>query len=183
MSLTTAADFKEQFPARLASGQSRVLKQHRGNGGIGVWKVALVADGPPRRSPDSPGRQAIVRIQHAAPRDAVTEDVALGTFMDRCEQYFAGSGRLIDQAFAERLPEGMIRAYLVRDEVVGFARQQAAVPAHDNDVPPPDRVLGLPATKTMYDPSEPEFQTLKTRLERDVWTATASVPGARSGNG
>jgi hypothetical protein len=162
---TTFAEFKGQFPARLVSGQPRVLKQNRGNGGIGVWKVALLGD------------NAMVRIQHAAPRDAVTEDVALATFMDRCHQYFTGAGRLIDQAFATRLPEGMIRAYLVQDEVVGFARQQPRTPSPDTDTPPPNEVLGLPAAKTMYEASEPEFANLKARLEQEWVPALPALVG------
>jgi hypothetical protein len=34
--------FVTEFPATLALGNPRVLKQHRGNGGIGVWKVQAV---------------------------------------------------------------------------------------------------------------------------------------------
>src|SRR6185295_18882577 len=34
----SAAELREQLPARLAGGP-RVLKQHRGMGGQGVWKV------------------------------------------------------------------------------------------------------------------------------------------------
>jgi hypothetical protein len=162
---TTFAEFKDQFAARLAAGNPRVLKQNRGNGGIGVWKVALLDD------------NTMVRVQHAAPRDAVTEDVAIGTFMDRCRQYFAGAGRLIDQAFVTRLPEGMIRAYLVQDEVVGFARQQPRTPSPDTETPPPNEVLGLPAAKTMYDSSEPEFANLKASLENDWVPALPGLVG------
>src|ERR1700757_172035 len=36
-----AAEFRQEFPVRLPTG-SRVLKQNRGNGGQGVWKVELV---------------------------------------------------------------------------------------------------------------------------------------------
>jgi hypothetical protein len=135
-----------------------VLKQNRGNGGIGVWKVALVDDSPPVPA------DAIVRVQHAAPRDDVTEDIRLGEFMHRCEQYFANSGKLIDQPFVGRLAEGMIRAYLVRDEVVGFARQQ---PSSGADAPAANRVLGMPAAKTMYDPSEPSFASLRASLGQE----------------
>src|SRR5882724_13714670 len=35
----TAADFGDAFPSRLKSAGPRVLKQNRGNGGQGVWKV------------------------------------------------------------------------------------------------------------------------------------------------
>jgi uncharacterized protein DUF6815 len=157
----TVREFRDRFPASLGVGQPRVLKQNRGNGGIGVWKVTRVGHGD------------IVRVQHAAPRDDVTEDLTLGEFMDRCEGYLAGSGKLIDQPFVERLSDGMIRAYLVRNEVVGFAHQQPAVPSSDNDAPAPDKVLGMPAAKTMYNATEATFASLRDRLERE-W-----VPGLR----
>src|SRR5262245_1363637 len=40
----TAPEFGSAFPARLQASGPRVLKQNRGNGGQGVWKVELVAD-------------------------------------------------------------------------------------------------------------------------------------------
>lgn len=156
----TISQFREQFPSRLRDGQPRVLKQNRGNGGIGVWKVTLLRGVP-----------AIVRVQHAAPRNDVTEDVTLESFMNWCDRYFAGSAPLIDQAFVSRLAAGMIRAYLVQDEVVGFARQQPEVPSDDSDAPAADKVLGMPAAKTMYPAFEPTLAALKHTLERE-W-----VPG------
>ena len=156
----TVDEFRTGFPRVLANGQPRVLKQHRGNGGIGVWKVT-----PLDRDAN------IVRVQHAAPRDDVTEEMPLAEFMDRCSPYFAAAGRLIDQPFAPRLAEGMIRAYLVEREVVGFASQQPASRAVNPNGPDPERVLGMPAAKTMYPAKEPQFAALRSRLE-DEW-----VPG------
>jgi hypothetical protein len=158
----TRAAFREQFPSSVRAG-ARVLKQNRGNGGLGVWKVVLVDDA-------DDASDALVRVQHAAPRDDVTEDVTLDEFMDRCEQYFAGAGKLVDQAFVARLSEGMIRAYVVQSEVVGFARQQ---PSSDDDAPAHDAVLGLPAAKSMFTASEPAFAALRSTLERE-W-----IPGLR----
>lgn len=56
---STVAEFSEVFPARLAAGGARVLKQDRGNGGIGVWKVELLS-GPVGSSTNAgpTGRQA-----------------------------------------------------------------------------------------------------------------------------
>jgi hypothetical protein len=165
----TPHEFREQFPPRVGIGDARVLKQNRGNGGIGVWKVALVDDVPSgvATTPDD----AIVRVQHAASRDDVTEDISLGEFMDRCDRYFAGAGKLIDQPFVARLSEGMIRAYLAQGEVVGFARQQPAV---DENAAAPGKVLGMPAAKTMYDAAETAFASLRASLEQE-W-----VPGLRT---
>jgi hypothetical protein len=129
-----------------------VLKQNRGNGGIGVWKVtALDADA------------SAVRVQHAAPRDDATEDVTLTEFIDRCAPMLSGGGKLVDQPFSERISEGMIRAYLVEREVVGFARQHPTSSAASF----PDRVLGLPSAKTMYDAEASEFAQLREQLEAE----------------
>jgi hypothetical protein len=152
------ADFEEfasRFPEILSAGRPRVLKQNRGNGGIGVWKVVPV------------GPAGTVRVQHAAPRDDVTEDLGLADFVMRCHPYFAGGGTLVDQPYASRLAEGMIRAYLVEQEVVGFARQRPVSRADDPAAPPPDRVLGIPSAKTMYPAEHPEFAALRERLERE----------------
>src|SRR5215470_1086999 len=50
---TTLEEFRRELPQCLAEGKPRVLKQYRGNGGIGVWKVEAV---------DPRGR---VRVRHA----------------------------------------------------------------------------------------------------------------------
>jgi hypothetical protein len=97
--------FVERFPSKLAVGSPRVLKQHRGNGGIGVWKVEPL---------QTATGGADIRIQHAAPRHGTTEDLTIGEFVGRMTQYFGDGGHLIDQAFATRVSEGMVRAYLVR---------------------------------------------------------------------
>jgi hypothetical protein len=137
-----------------------VLKQNRGNGGLGVWKVvALDADA------------WVVRVQHAARRDDVTEDLTLVEFMDRCAPMLVGGGKLVDQPFSERIRDGMIRAYLVEQEVVGFARQQPTSRSVDSAAPDLDRVLGLPSAKTMYEGDAREFARLRERLEAE-W-----VPG------
>src|SRR5262245_4267376 len=39
---TTLEQFRQELPQCLAEGKPRVLKQNRGNGGIGVWKVEAV---------------------------------------------------------------------------------------------------------------------------------------------
>jgi hypothetical protein len=167
------SEFRAHFPECLAAAHPRVLKQNRGNGGIGVWKVALVDD-TSRHTTTTPTAETMVRVQHAAPRDNVTEDLALGVFIERCNRYFERGGKLIDQPFVTRLADGMIRAYLVVGDVVGYARQQPAVPATATNAVPPDNVLGMPSGKTMYNADEPTFDALRTRLEHE-W-----VPGLRT---
>jgi hypothetical protein len=149
----TVEELEERFPARLASDGPRVLKQLRGNGGIGTWKVELMSGADDQR----------VRVQHARVREPVTEDLPLRDFMESCAKYFSGSGCVVDQAFQPRIVEGMIRCYFVEDGVVGFARQKP----DEALLAEPTKIMGLPSAKTMYGPSEPEFQTLKARVESE----------------
>jgi hypothetical protein len=150
----TLAELEQGLPTSLIRG-ARVLKQDRGNGGLGVWKVALV------EAATAATAESVVRIQHAAPRDDATEDVSLGEFMARWDSQFANDGTVIDQPFVARLRDGMVRAYVVRDRVAGFAHQQPD-PAMD-----PTRVLGMPSAKAMSNADNPNYASLRARLERD----------------
>jgi hypothetical protein len=149
----TFEDFCERFPARLAASDGpRVVKQYRGNGGIGVWKVEQLAC-------------STVRVQGARRRVYDTEDLDLDAFIERCAgcfDYSGGEGRLIDQPFQPRITEGLIRCYLVKDRVVGFCRQYP-----DPSAPDPGRIFGLPAAKTMFPPEEPVFAMLRAALESE----------------
>ncbi len=159
----TPEAFKVEFPQRLAESGPRVLKQNRGNGGIGVWKVELATD--------AAGADPLVQVLHAR-RGSQVELMRLGAFMARCETYLGGSGRLIDQPFQPRLPDGMIRCYMSQGAVVGFGHQLIKAL-----IPPPPASAGpeaaLPGPRIMHPPDAPEFQALRARLESD-W-----VPGLR----
>jgi hypothetical protein len=157
----TVEEFSNQFPVNLAAGGARVLKQYRGNGGIGVHKVELVAQSPPGENP-------IVRVQSARMRDETTEDIPLAEFVQRCNRYFAysdGAGRLVDQPFQPRITEGIVRCYLVKGEVVGFARQYPS--PLSGDPAAPRSVFGLPSQKTMYGPDETSLRAMRTQMESD----------------
>lgn len=71
---------------------------------------------------------------------------------------------MIDQAYQARLPEGMIRCYLVHDKVAGFGHQaiNALCPAPPGA--PPD-AAPQPSPRLYHPPSMPEFQSLKRQLE------------------
>jgi hypothetical protein len=141
----TMEQFRSEFPPHLNERGVRVLKQYRGNGGQGVWKVT-VQDGD---------RVSIVQGR----RGSEPETLRLKDFLARCEIYFTGAGRLIDQAYQPRIGEGMIRCYSSQGEVVGFARQ-----SHDES----DSVrFGLPAAKTMFPPDVPDLATLRRNMEQD----------------
>jgi Domain of unknown function (DUF6815) len=155
----TTDAFADEFPRRLQSAGPRVLKQNRGNGGQGVWKVELV----------SPSAHDVttVRVLQAR-RGSVPEDMWLTAFMRRCEEYFEDDGCVIDQPFQARLPDGMIRCYMSGDNVVGFGHQliKALIPP-----PPegPDSQAAQPGPRIMHPASAPAFQALRTKMEAE-WT-------------
>jgi hypothetical protein len=150
---------RTEFPRRLQAMGPRVLKQNRGNGGQGVWKVELlgpsVSDGVP------------VRVLHAR-RGSVPEEILLGDFLRRCETYFDNGGCIVDQPFQPRLPGGMIRCYMSGDKVVGFGHQliKALVPP-----PPegPDSPEAQPGPRIMHAADAAPFQALRANMETE-WT-------------
>jgi hypothetical protein len=154
-----AAEFHAAFPSRLRSAGPRVLKQNRGNGGQGVWKVEL-APGPPSEA-------GVVRVLQAL-RGSLPEELSLADFMTRCEAYFASDGCIVDQPFQPRLPDGMIRCYMGADKVVGFGHQfiKALIPP-----PPegPDSPAAQPGPRIMHGPDAAPFQLLRAKMEEE-WT-------------
>ena len=140
-------ELRRELPRRLAGRKPLVLKQHRGMGGNGVWKVE------PAEGSDS------VLVQHAV-GGAPPEIVALDVFLASCEPYFAGKGLIVEQPYQPRLPEGMIRAYLSHDTVVGFTHQ------YPRGLLPPD-VEPRPSTKIFESAGEAKYEALRRRLEDD----------------
>src|SRR5712671_2167047 len=154
-----AAEFRAAFPPRLQSAGPRVLKQNRGNGGQGVWKVELVSA--------PAGKPSVVRVLQAL-RESVPEELPLAEFMTRCEAYFAAEGCIVDQPFQPRLPDGMIRCYMGADKVVGFGHQfiKALI------APPPegaDSPAAQPGPRNMHGADAKPFQVLRAKMEAE-WT-------------
>jgi hypothetical protein len=188
---SSPGQFRHVFPARLATDGIRVLKPSRGNGGLGVWKVTL---GDGQGSTPIPGLETVVTVQHARVREETREELPLGQLMDRCAAAFAaydGTGTLIDQAFARRLGHGIIRCYLVRDKVAGFARQYppglspaertASGLAPDAEVSA-ETLMGLPSAKTMYPRDEPSFARLLGLVEQDWVPGMQAILGLETGS-
>ena len=149
-----------ELPARLDGG-ARVLKQHRGHSGIGVWRVQWAeATGATVRLPQ-------VKVRHAQ-RGSEEERIGLPQFLQRMSPYFeaAQGGHMVDQAWQPRLAEGMVRAYLVEDKVCGFGHQaiNALYPASAGQAAP------QPGPRLYHGPDMPQFQALKQLLESQ-WIA------------
>lgn len=108
-----------ELPVRLQRC-ARVLKQHRGHSGIGVWRVESVG---------GDAGTAGLKLRHAQ-RGSEEERVDLPCLLQRMAPYFepAQGGHMIDQAWQPRLAEGMVRAYLVEDRVTGFGHQAINAP-------------------------------------------------------
>jgi uncharacterized protein DUF6815 len=125
-----------------------VLKQHRGMGGDGVWKVQRVG-------PDE------LAVQHAA-RAAQPEHLSVEAFVARCGKYFAGDGRLVEQPYQPRIGDGMTRVYCSHDAVVGFAHQYPR-----GLLPPSVDPDSLPTAKRFERPDAPAFAVLRERMEAE----------------
>ena len=150
---TTREQLREQLPLRMAEGKPRVLKQHRGHSGNGIWKVSP--------HPQDPG---LIRARHAR-RGSVEQDLTLPQFLELLEPYL-DTGPIIDQAYQDRLPDGMVRCYMVKDKLAGFGHQaiNALFPAPEGaaseDAP-------QPGPRLYYPPTAPEFQEIRRKMENE----------------
>lgn len=142
----TQAAFAADFPGRLASGP-RVLKQNRGNGGIGVWKVEAAGG-------------ADVRAQEAR-GGSEPRTLPLARFIAERAADFDDGGGLVDQAFQARHLEGMVRCYMSGDRVAGFGHQLVRALADPEDGPAGPRLYS--------GPDDARFQRLRGLMEGD-WT-------------
>jgi hypothetical protein len=142
------SQLKTHVLARVADGP-RVLKQSRGHSGIGVWRIEQRGT-------------AQYAVRHAQ-RGSVQELVDTPGVLRRLAPYFENGGHMIDQAWLPRMVEGMTRAYLVRERVVGFGHQ-AVVALH-----PPDESgrAPQPEPRLYSDAEDPRFQALRQSLERE----------------
>jgi hypothetical protein len=132
---------RTELPRRLSFG-ARVLKQWRGHSGIGIWRIERLDE----------DRYA---LRHAE-RGASEEFVDLRGVEHR--------NHMIDQAWQPRMVEGMTRAYIVRDKVVGFGHQ-AVIALHPHD----SAGNAIATTTRLYsDRGDSRFQDLLQRLE-DEW--------------
>jgi hypothetical protein len=156
----TQAELAAALQVHAAAGATRVLKQYRGHSGMGIWKVE-------RADASSGGSAAPMLRVREAPRGSAEQVLSIDCFVDRCLEYFSGEGRMVDQPYQARLPEGMTRCYLVHDRVEGFGHQavNALCPAPTGA---PRDTFPAPSLRLYSPPDNAAFQTLKRQLE-NVW--------------
>ncbi|MEY4580231.1 MAG: hypothetical protein RL701_4934 [Pseudomonadota bacterium] len=146
--IETMSQLQAELPQRLANGP-RVLKQHRGHSGIGVWRIERLA-------------AERFAFRHAQ-RGSLSEEGPFRRVLECLAPYFADGGHMIDQAWQPRLQDGMVRAYLVGDRVAGFGHQavNALYPATTGEP------LPQPSPRLYSGPDDPRFQRLRRCLEED----------------
>lgn len=104
-------DFTNRFLTTLKKSGARVLKQYRGNGGQGVFKV--------RSGPS--GNEVVIT---PAQSKGISRVVSLYDFYNEMQHYFLNNNMLIDQPFNEHITNGMVRCYLSGPKVAGFGYQE-----------------------------------------------------------
>lgn len=148
----STAELEASLRARLRDGAALVLKQNRGMGGDGIWKVES-------GGPGGDG-ETMLRVQHAV-RESAPERLSLEAFVGRCEPYFVGAGSMVEQPFQSRLGEGLIRVYLTHDRVVGFTRQ------YPRGLMPPDVASRASSAKVFEPPTAPAYADLRHQMESE----------------
>jgi hypothetical protein len=102
-------DFKERF---LTTPAIRILKQYRGNGGDGVFKIDATNF-----------TQNKIIVTHAKKGDE-EKILSADDFFEEFKIYFNDGGVLIDQPWNEHIINGMVRCYLTGTKVSGFGYQE-----------------------------------------------------------
>jgi hypothetical protein len=103
-------EFKQKF--LIDKNTKRILKQYRGNGGNGVFKI----DGS-----EIHNNKVIVTSASKDDRERMT---SVDDFYTIFEPYFAGGAMLIDQEWNPNIINGMVRCYLSGTKVAGFGYQE-----------------------------------------------------------
>jgi Domain of unknown function (DUF6815) len=103
-------DFKERF----LNDQTgiRILKQYRGNGGDGVFKIDT-----------SPIKINKIGITHAKNGNE-EKQISVDDLFKMFESYFNTNNMLIDQEWNQNIVNGMVRCYLSGSKVAGFGYQE-----------------------------------------------------------
>ena len=127
----TPEDFASRFPGKLMENKIRVLKQYRGNGGNGVFKITWNTE------------TASVSVTHAVDGNR-EQKMSWTEFFNSFNPYFESDGMLIDQEWNIYLKNGMVRCYVSGTKVAGFGYQEI------NALYETDQGVFVPAGKRYY---------------------------------
>jgi hypothetical protein len=104
-------DFTALFRDSLRSSGIRILKQYRGNGGNGVFKII-----------NDPTGKGLILIHAIAGNEE--RSLSWDEFYKEFKPFFLDNGMLIDQAWNKNTTNGMVRCYLSGTRVAGFGYQE-----------------------------------------------------------
>lgn len=171
---STYKSFEEQFPPSLKQHAVKILKQYRGNGGNGVFKLTL---------DNSSNAVTIMPAQ----RGEAAKTFSWNDFFHFFKPYFENNGMLIEQEWNYNLKNGMVRCYLCGNKVAGFGYQEINAlyelntPDGFRIVPPGSRYYftencGLFADlkhimETSWVPQLQQLQSISTDLLPIIWDA------------
>jgi glutathione synthase/RimK-type ligase-like ATP-grasp enzyme len=150
----TPDEMKVRLEEKFQLGVSRVLKQNRGNGGNGIWRIEPTKGGPMINP--------YVKVLHAQ-KNSSEEKMLLLEFIDEIKSYFNKDGQVIDQEFISPIPDGMIRCYITQDRVVGFGQQYVKALLLENENPNNDETT----PRIYYSKEKLEYQDLRIKMEKD----------------
>jgi len=116
-------DFEKRFIASLNNSSIRVLKQYRGDGGKGVFKIYL--------DDADKNNVCVIHAPQANEKGILSKD----EFHKEFSKYFENNGLLINQPWSEGITNGMVRCYLTGNKVSGFGYQESvALCPYSNDI-------------------------------------------------
>lgn len=141
-------DLRANFPDAKQPLGLRILKQYRGNGGNGVFKVDTSAID-----------QNKISITHAK-GDVGERQITIAEFFEELKMFFQNKGMLIDQAWNPNIINGMVRCYLTGTKVNGFGYQEI-----NALYPTSDKIPKKPSKRFYFTEECGLFQDLRTIME------------------
>ncbi|MFL5789811.1 MAG: Cj0069 family protein [Flavisolibacter sp.] len=171
---TSYNEFEKNFPKSLEQRKVKVLKQYRGNGGNGVFKI----------SHNTTNNEVTIT---PAQRGAGPTSFSWNDFFNFFKSYFENNGMLIEQEWNANHQNGMVRCYLCGNKVAGFGYQEINAlyeintPEGTRMLPPGSRYYfsencGLFADlkqimETFWVPKLQDIQSIPTDLLPIIWDA------------
>ena len=154
-------DFKERFLKEQRG--IRILKQYRGNGGDGVFKI------------DSSNirKISITHAKNGNEERHVTVDDLFRMF----ESYFNTNSMLIDQEWNPNIVNGMVRCYLSGSKVTGFGYQEinALYPITERNP-----VFKKPSQRFYFSEDNGMFSDLKNIMEKSWVAQLQEITGVKN---
>ena len=144
------------FLARLQSRARASIKQNRGNGGQGVWKVEL---SPRLQAPICPFWK---HVRGSVPQSVPARRVPIAS----CGGYFADGGCIIDQPF-QAASAGRNDPLLHGHRQGRRLRASAYQGADSAAARRPDSPAAQPGPRIMHPATAPEFQALRVKMESE----------------